>query len=146
MRPMRYPVVVHRWFATGAGWAYGPALVGRLLPVLKALDGPLKAGPDGGTFAIPAGDAGDAGDGRVLVGSAEPDAACDDPKARGRHPVILRAALLPRRPGPASRARVLAGLAALAPRAAGPDPALWLDVELDAEPDVEDVQVPPAPP
>ncbi|MFL5340984.1 MAG: hypothetical protein ACJ8F7_12625 [Gemmataceae bacterium] len=71
---------VHRWFEAGESWAAHPWFDDRE-PLYDALRAQLQ-GADG-PFVVPA-------LGGVLVGEKVPDIDCPDPKARDRHPTILR--------------------------------------------------------
>jgi hypothetical protein len=118
---MRAAVVVHRWFEQGAGWAYAPELKPILLEVIGSLDGPLRAGQEGG-FVVKM------KDNRCLVGDIASDAGSLDPKARERRPTVLRAVILEREPSPEQTKSIQADLKSLLPARPGADGCLILDV------------------
>src|SRR5438874_3029428 len=82
-------VVIHRWFADGENWATHPWFGGRERQLLAALSPHLRA--DAGEFAVD-------GLGGTLVGETVPDTDCPDPKAKSRHPTILRAVFVSHAP------------------------------------------------
>lgn len=83
----RFPLVMHRWFKTGAGWAFDVSLDGNVLPIIKGL-GSESTARDAGTFKVPYGNG-------FLLGVRYPDETCEDPRARGRRPTIVVAAVIP---------------------------------------------------
>ena len=94
-------VVIHRWFADGENWATHPWFGGRERQLMAALAPHLQVASD--AFTVP-------GLGGVLVGETVPDPDCPDPKARSRHPTILRAVFVSHPPTDRQRRDLLAGL------------------------------------
>lgn len=88
---LRCPVVVHRWFATGEGWAWHPDQTPADFAPLSAL---LADRPSAGQSQTKLLDAG--GVCWLCHHAADPES--PDPKATDRHPSILRAVALPSRP------------------------------------------------
>ncbi len=87
---MKVPVVIHRWFKDGEGWGYHPSLSGDAMrSLIRALGRRLEERKEGSfREEIPELR-------QVAVGEVVSDPEPLDPKAQGRQPVILRAALLP---------------------------------------------------
>jgi hypothetical protein len=79
------PVVYHRWFDSGEGWAFHPELAESLYGIMGAVEKRLTVREQGRVRAEL--------NGKVLLGEITPDAQCEDPRARGRHPIIFRAVL-----------------------------------------------------
>jgi hypothetical protein len=85
------PVIVHRWFKDGEGWAYHPSLSpdssfsNRFNTILSSREGL----PCSGWLSDTSGE---------WFYYHEEDPQPPDPKAQGRQPTIFRAVLLPRRP------------------------------------------------
>lgn len=120
---MRCPVVVHRWFVTGEGWAWQPDLAPGDFVV--ALERVLRERPSGGEVQIRALDGGPPWWFCHHITDPEPL----DSKARERHPSILRAVALPRRLKDGYRDQLADHLAGIdLPDSPGPDPRLLLDV------------------
>jgi hypothetical protein len=133
------PVVVHRWFSGGEGWAWCSGhtpgdFVGRLADVLRtrpaaAPAGLLEAGPPWWLY------------------HHAPDQGPVDPKARGRQPSILRAVALPSRPKSSYRDALAQRLAELPlPERPGEASRLFLEVPqawLEAQ---KEGEAPPTPP
>jgi hypothetical protein len=106
-------VVVHRWFEDGENWATHPWFGGRERQLLAALARHIQAAE--GVFEVP-------GLGGMLVGETVPDTNCPDPKARSRHPTILRAVFVSQPPTDRQRRTLLADLRRLhLPPAPGAD-------------------------
>jgi len=95
LAPMSWsPLVFHRWFADGEGWAYGP--VADLAAVRAHLAGVLKdrnLPPEGkrGMQAL---------EDKCILWYHRPDENVVDPKVARRHPTVLGALVLPARPQP----------------------------------------------
>src|SRR5690349_9722551 len=81
------PVVVHRWFADGEGWAYHPNLKNTWSDMAGDVDKYLKSRSLSEEFVVPHRN----GD---LIGEKIADEDCLDPKAVNRRPFILRMAFV----------------------------------------------------
>jgi polyhydroxyalkanoate synthesis regulator phasin len=117
----RYPIVVHRWFADGEGWAWSAGqelrdLSTRFVQVLHSRpeceqSGLLDGGPPWWFY------------------HHAPDAEPADSKARGRNPSILRAVALPSRPRTEYRAELVKRLVNIPlPDKPGESSQLYLEV------------------
>lgn len=94
-------VAIHRWFAEGENWATHPWFRGRERQLVAALAPHIQT--TGQEFAV-------AGLGGTLIGETVPDPDCPDPKARSRHPTILRAVFFSHPPTDRQRRALLADL------------------------------------
>ncbi len=102
------PVVILRWFAEGAGYAYDSTIeAGRVSVTSEALARIFQTHPSGSAFSLPMASGG------WIVGDKMEDAACLDAKAAGREPAIVRAVLLEERPKPRREAALLERLRTL---------------------------------
>ncbi len=102
------PVVILRWFAEGAGYAYDSTIeAGRVSVTSEALARIFQTHPSGSAFTLPMASGG------WIVGDKIEDAACLDAKAAGREPAIVRAVLLEERPKPRREAALLERLRSL---------------------------------
>jgi hypothetical protein len=122
-------VIIHRWFADGAGWAYHPTYGDHRLRIVKVLGDELsnqrqklEAGNGRHRFVrmIEEG---------VLLGEVVDDLACPDPMAAGRHPTILRAVLLQGKPSKDYQERWLKHLARLDPPYPGTNYSLMIHMD-----------------
>ncbi len=116
---MKAAVIVHRWFAQGADWAFSPQIKPILRDIIEALDERQKAGQPG-IFKVEVSGQG------VLFGEIVHDVESLDPKARHRRPTILRAVLLECAPDQSDTARLMEGLRSIWPTRCGADANLIL--------------------
>lgn len=80
------PILVHRWFLNGEGWAYHPSLESSLLDLVKDAESLLKH-PKDGFFQVKVGIG-------WLVGDTFSDVDCPNRQAAGRNPFVFRAVLI----------------------------------------------------
>jgi hypothetical protein len=134
------PVVYHRWFDTGEGWAFHPVLSSSLHDIMIAVEKPLMHRTQG-QVRIPVGN-------KILLGEMLPDDNCKDIRARGRHPFIFRAVFADvddlknrRHDEILSRLKQI-----LPPVGPGKDPTLEIELksQLEAAPQPIDEALPPA--
>jgi hypothetical protein len=84
---LRIPVVFHRWFENGAGWACDETLIAHLPEIVRET-GPFMNGAEKGTCFERTLSIGH------LIGIVEHDPKCPDTKAVARRPFILTAAVV----------------------------------------------------
>jgi len=115
------PVVVHRWFETGEGWAWHPDMpAAEFVPCLAKVLRNRPESEETGTLEM---------DRTWWLYHHAPDHQVGDRKARGRQPSILRAVALPGNLKNEYRARLAECLAEIPlPDRAGPTPELILEV------------------
>ena len=91
MEQLSVPVVIHKWFSDGDGWAWHPAWNEQRKWALEAVGKYLKASDAiSEEFVAEYGHV-------TLVGVRTPDHNCLDPKAVYRKPFILRIGLVPKK-------------------------------------------------
>lgn len=128
-RSVRCPVVVHRWFADGEGWAYCNGL--DIDEVIIKLGERLRSDPNcqkgqTGMLELSSKD-------EWVLYSWRPDENPADPKAVGRHPTILRAVVVAGRPRD-ERVKDILNLLETSvklPSRRGVNPGLWLEIPAD---------------
>jgi hypothetical protein len=124
------PVVILRWFADGAGYAYDAAMeAGQVSVISEALGKVFQTEPAGSTFSLPLASGG------WIIGEKVADLACLDVKAAEREPGIVRAVLLNDRPKLRRETTLLEGLRTL-PLPAHPGP-MQLALALPQPPRIE---------
>lgn len=112
------PVVILRWFAGGAGYAYDAGMdISQVSVISEALGKVFQTRPSDSKFSLPLESDG------WIVGEKIADVDCLDVKAAGREPAIVRAVLLKDRPRPRRETALLEGLRTLPlPDKPGPMP------------------------
>jgi len=126
----RYPVVVHRWFAGGEGWAFSPfgpwsepGMKDRLMEHLGEVLRKHRLEEAAGLICP------EDLKGQAVVYYHIEDPSPLDPKVKDRHPTILVAAVLPAKPREKFQDRIFERLRALPiPSRPGPDPQLGLEI------------------
>jgi hypothetical protein len=112
MPTLPLPVVFVRWFREGVGYGYNSEIDERLLKTIYQALAPVRESTHEAGFRLPL------PDGRLLVGTKDPDAAPLDPKAEGREPYIIRGTVVPPDVRPDQEQDILKQLAGLDPPAA----------------------------